>query len=170
MKIISDRTPKESIGEKWNKLPKTTKIAVYCCAGAAVACVVSAFLFMFIRQRRNGRKERDAYNQLIEKQQQENQEQMELRDKGTGAWDSSSSTQGDDTQGGWGGAHSPHDDTSYVGPNGSASSAMIQGGKGPKNPTLVETASLSSPMSAEFNVPQQPRFGSSSNGGSYSNI
>ncbi|KAM3068959.1 hypothetical protein ACMFMG_004136 [Clarireedia jacksonii] len=168
-KIISDATPKETLGEKWDKLPKTTKLAVYCGAGAAAACVVSAFLFMFVRQRRNGRKERDAYNQLIEKQQQEaNQDSMELRDKGMGGWDSSSSTKGEEGSGSWGGAHNHNDDTSYVGPNGSASSAMIQGGKGPQSPTLVETAPLSSPMSAEFNVQQPSRFGSSTNGGAYS--
>lgn len=169
--ITKNETPTLSLGEKWDNLPKTTKLAVYCGGGAAVAALVSAFLFTFLRQRRNGRLEREAYNQLIEKQQQDAyKDQMELHNKGIGGFDNNSyATQGDDALGGWG----SNQGTGYVGPSGSASamasgSPMVQAGQhGPMSPTMVMRNGEMSPHSAEFPQPQQPMFGGSANGGSY---
>ncbi|TGO64415.1 hypothetical protein BCON_0007g00650 [Botryotinia convoluta] len=169
--ITKNETPTLSIGEKWDNLPKTTKLAVYCGGGAAVAALVSAFLFTFLRQRRNGRLEREAYNQLIEKQQQDAyKDQMELHNKGLGGFDNNSyATQGDDALGGWGN----NQGTGYVGPSGSASamasgSPMVQAGQhGPMSPTMVMRNGEMSPHSAEFPQPQQPMFGGSANGGAY---
>ncbi|KAF7859631.1 hypothetical protein EAF04_008710 [Stromatinia cepivora] len=160
--ITKNATPTLSLSEKWDKLPKGTKLAVYCAGGAVVAALVSLFLFTFFRQRRNGRLEREAYNQLIEKQQQE--DHIEMHNKGLGGFDNDS-----DAPGAWGDNHG----TGYVGPSGSASanamasgSPVVQAGQhGPRSPTMVEHSGEMSPQSAEF--PQQPRFGSTTNGGSY---
>ncbi|RAL66542.1 hypothetical protein DID88_006232 [Monilinia fructigena] len=145
--ITKNSTPTLSLGEKWGNLSSTTKLAVYCGGGAAAAAVVSAFLFTFLRQRRNGRLEREAYNQLIEKQQQDAYaDQMELHNKGLGGFDQNSyATQGDDASGSWNNNHG----TGYVGPIGSASSmamsangsgspVVVQAGEhGPRSPNMV---------------------------------
>ena len=62
---------------------------------------------MCIRQRRAGRREREAYNAKVEKDREDAyQNQMELREKGLGGWDSGAyEKQGDDALGGWGGSH-----------------------------------------------------------------
>ncbi|KAG4030026.1 hypothetical protein MFRU_013g00500 [Monilinia fructicola] len=173
--ITKNSTPTLSLGEKWGNLSSTTKLAVYCGGGAAAAAVVSAFLFTFFRQRRNGRLEREAYNQLIEKQQQDAYaDQMELHNKGLGGFDQNSyATQGDDALGGWSNNHG----TGYVGPIGSASSmAMGANGSGspvvvqaaehgPRSPNMVVHDEEMNPQTAEFNM--KPRFGANSNGGSY---
>ncbi|ESZ91370.1 hypothetical protein SBOR_8241 [Sclerotinia borealis F-4128] len=177
--ITKNATPTLSLGEKWDNLSKTTKLAVYCGGGAAVAALVSVFLFTFFRQRRNGRLEREAYNHLIEKQQQEAyQDQMELHNKGIGGWDKNAyANQGGDALGGWEDNHG----SGYVGPNGSASamaaggvgSPMVQAGQhNPRSPTMVmrdgDGDGPMSPQSAEFDMKlAQPRFGGSANGGSY---
>lgn len=64
-------------------------------------------MFTCIRQRRAGRRERDAYNAKVEKERDEAyRDQMELREKGLGGWDKNSfATQGEDALGGWGGSH-----------------------------------------------------------------
>lgn len=93
--------------QKFEALPSTTKMAVYAGSGAAGALLLSALVFACVRQRRAGRRERDAYNAKIEKEREDAyKEQVELREKGLGGWDSSS-TLGEDALGGWGGSHVP---------------------------------------------------------------
>jgi len=99
--------PSLSVSEKFAKLPQGTKLAIYGGGGAAGALLLSALLFFCIRQRRAGRKERDAYNAAIEKQRDDAyRDQMELREKGLGGWDNGAyAKQGEDALGGWGGSH-----------------------------------------------------------------
>ncbi|QSZ32750.1 hypothetical protein DSL72_002329 [Monilinia vaccinii-corymbosi] len=164
--ITKNSTPTLSTGEKWNSLSTTTKLVVYCGGGAAAAALVSAFLFTFLRQRRNGRLEREAYNQLIEKQQQDAyNEQTALHHKGLGGFEQNSYG----NQGG--------DETGYVGPVGSAS-AMASGGSGSPvvqagqhnamNPNATLHDEETNAQSAEFNM--KPTFGANSNGGSYMRV
>jgi hypothetical protein len=97
------------MAQKFAALPQSTKLAVYGGSGAAAAILLSAFLFTCIRQRRTGRRERDAYNAKIDKEREEAyRDQMELREKGLGGWDSKEfDHQGEDALGGWGGSHVP---------------------------------------------------------------
>lgn len=99
--------PSLSVAQKFANLSQGAKIAVYCGGGAAAALLLSALIFTCIRQRRAGRRERDAYNAIIEKQREETyREQMELREKGLGGWDKNAyAIQGEDALGGWGGSH-----------------------------------------------------------------
>lgn len=105
--IIKAETPTLSMAQKFAALPQGTKLAVYGGGGAAGAILLSAFLFMCIRQRRAGRRERDAYNAKVEKEREEAyKDQMELREKGLGGWDNGAyEKQGEDALGGWGGQH-----------------------------------------------------------------
>jgi hypothetical protein len=97
------------MAQKFAALPQSTKLAIYGGGGAAAALLFSAILFTCIRQRRAGRRERDAYNAKIEKEREEAyRDQMELREKGLGGWDTKEfATQGEDALGGWGGSHIP---------------------------------------------------------------
>jgi len=103
----ANEKPALSIAQKFAALSPGAKIAVYCSGGGAAALVLSALLFVCIRQRRAGRKERDAYNAKVEKEREDAyRDQMELREKGLGGWDKNAyATQGDDALGGWGGTH-----------------------------------------------------------------
>lgn len=93
------------MAQKFNNLSSTSKVAIYACGGGAAALLIFAAAFACIRQRRAGRKERDAYNAKIEKEREEAyKDQMELREKGLGGWDQNS-RQGEDALGGWGGTH-----------------------------------------------------------------
>jgi len=105
--IVKAETPTLSAAEKFAALPQGTKLAVYCGSGAAGALLLSAFLFTCIRQRRAGRREREAYNAKVEKEREEGyKNQMELREKGLGGWDNGAfEKQGEDALGGWGGSH-----------------------------------------------------------------
>ncbi|KAH6666863.1 glycoside hydrolase family 16 protein [Halenospora varia] len=105
--IVKSETPVLTTAQKWAALPQTTKLAVYGGGGAAVALLFFAFLFVFMRQRKAGRKERDIYNARVEaERQQAYKDQMELREKGYGGWDNSTS-HNEDSLGGWGGQHVP---------------------------------------------------------------
>lgn len=156
------------MSERWNRLNKSTKLAIYFSGVAIVAALISGFLFVFLRQRRNGRQEREAYNQLIEKQQQDAYAgQVELHDKGMGGLDRNAHG----NQGAWGG-----NGTGYVGPSGSVSAgsvaaagAGIQAGQhGPMSPNMMVHDEEMIPQRAEFDMkPHQPRFGGNDNGGSY---
>jgi hypothetical protein len=99
--------PPPSVAQKFNNLSSGTKLAIYCAGGGAAAILLSALIFTCVRQRRAGRRERDAYNAMVEKQRDDAyKEQMELREKGLGGWDNGSfATQGEDALGGWGGSH-----------------------------------------------------------------
>jgi hypothetical protein len=97
----STAEPEKSMGEKFNELPQTSKVAIYAGAGGGAAVILAAFMFICIRQRRKGRAERDDYNSKIEKQREDAyRDQMELRNKGLGGWDQNTS-QGEDALGGW---------------------------------------------------------------------
>lgn len=91
------------MAEKWNRLPQTTKLAVYGGSGAAGAILLAAFLFFCCRQRRAGRLEREAYNNNIEKEREAAyKDQMELNEKGLGGWNNTEvRNQGGDALGGW---------------------------------------------------------------------
>lgn len=97
------------MAQKFAALPQTTKIAIYGGAGAAGALLLSALLFACIRQRRAGRREREAYNAKVEQDREDAyKQQMALREKGLGGWDQDAyATQGEDALGGWGGTHVP---------------------------------------------------------------
>lgn len=97
------------MAQKWQALPQTTKVAVYAGSAGAAALIFAALTFTCIRQRRAGRKEREAYNAKVEKEREEAyRDQMELREKGLGGWDKNAyAKQGDDALGGWGGNHVP---------------------------------------------------------------
>jgi hypothetical protein len=99
--------PPLSIAQKFKALPQGTKLAIYSGSGAAGALLASALLFTCIRQRRVGRRERDAYNTRIEKEREDAyRDQMEMREKGLGGWDDGAyASQGEDALGGWGGTH-----------------------------------------------------------------
>lgn len=105
--LIKAETPTLSVAQKFAALPQSTKLAIYGGSGAAAALLLSAFLFVCVRQRRAGRREREAYNAKVEREREETLAyQMELKDKGVGGWDSREvATQGDDALGGWGGSH-----------------------------------------------------------------
>lgn len=49
--------PAETVSDKWNKLPQTTKMAIYASAGGAGGLLVLWMAFYCIRQRRRGSKE-----------------------------------------------------------------------------------------------------------------
>lgn len=92
----------ESVADKFQALPQTTKVAIYAGAGTGAAVIIAAFLFVCIRQRRKGREERDAYNAQVEKDREAAyQDQLELREKGLGGWDKNAYAQGEDALGGW---------------------------------------------------------------------
>lgn len=92
----------ESVADKFQALPPTTKVAIYAGAGTGAALLAAAFLFVCIRQRRKGREERDAYNAQVEKDREAAyQDQVELREKGLGGWDQNAYKQGEDALGGW---------------------------------------------------------------------
>ncbi|KAG9243929.1 concanavalin A-like lectin/glucanase domain-containing protein [Calycina marina] len=94
-----------TMAEKFDNLSEGKKIAIYASGGTAAALLIFAALFACIRQRRSGRRERDAYNAKVEKEQNEAYEnQMELREKGLGGFDKNSRL-GDDALGGWGGSY-----------------------------------------------------------------
>ena len=153
-------------------MPSGTKLAIYAGSGAGAALLLGAALFSCIRQRRAGRRERDAYNAQVEKDRTDAyEEQMELREKGLGGWDKSEfASQGDDALGGWGG--------SYVRP-GTKAADIPGAAKSPSNvvanevplrmnspaasatspPARMQTPSLASP------VPQSPRLWSGGNAG-----
>lgn len=105
--ITKAEIPSLSVAQKFAALPQSTKLAIYGGGGAAGALLLSALLFTCIRQRRAGRRERDAYNAKIEKEREEAyKNQMELREKGLGGWDNGAfEKQGEDALGGWGGSH-----------------------------------------------------------------
>lgn len=72
-------------------------------SAAAAAILISALAFVCFRQRRAGRKEREAYNAKIEKEREDAyRDQMELRDKGLGGF-SATNNLGEDSLGGWAG-------------------------------------------------------------------
>jgi hypothetical protein len=97
------------MAQKFQALPQTTKLAIYAGSGAAGALLLAAILFSCIRQRRKGRRERDAYNAKVEQdREQAYRDQMELREKGLGGWDKKEfDHQGEDALGGWGGSFVP---------------------------------------------------------------
>ncbi len=107
--IEKTENPELSISEKFAALPQGTKLAVYCGSGGAAALLFSAFLFACIRRRKQGRKEREEYNAKVERERQEEyQNQVELREKGLGGWNTNEyKSQGDDALGGWGGTFIP---------------------------------------------------------------
>lgn len=107
--IAKEDTVTLSVAQKFAALPQGTKLAVYCGGGGAAALLLSAAIFSCIRQRRAGRREREAYNAKVEKEREEAyKNQMELREKGIGGWDEGAyAKQGDDALGGWGGTHVP---------------------------------------------------------------
>jgi len=162
--IYKAETPKLSLAQKWNNLSSGTRLGIYCGAGALAAVCISAFLFVFIRQRRRGRAERDAYNQIIEKQRDESyRDQMELRNQKAGGWDAKSvSTQGSEALGGWpgspgySGGYSQPSSTKAPSPivtrglNADADGGMVvQGMSRARSPTLVSPIPPS-PQSAEL--------------------
>lgn len=102
-KILDLQTPDKGISEKFQELPQSSKLAIYCGGGAAAALLFGAFIFTCIRQRRKGRQEREAYNAKVEKEREDAyKDQMELREKGLGGWDQGSyQSQGDNALGGW---------------------------------------------------------------------
>lgn len=101
------KPPPLTLSQKWNNLSPTSKIAIYASAGGVGALLFGALLFTCIRQRRAGRREREAYNAKVEQErEQAYQDQIQLREKGMGGWDSKEfASQGDDALGGWGGGH-----------------------------------------------------------------
>ena len=105
--LLATSTPSLSVAQKFAALPQNTKLAIYGGGGAAAAILASALLFTCIRQRRAGRRERDAYNAKVEKEREDAyKDQMDLREKGLGGWDEGSyASQGEDALGGWGGTH-----------------------------------------------------------------
>ena len=136
-----------SLAQKFNNLSQGSKIAIYAGGGGAAALLIFAAAFACIRQRRAGRKERDAYNAKIEKEREEAyKDQMELREKGLGGWDQNSTKQGEDALGGWGGTHIPKD--------GEAVPPV------PPMPTNVFAASASTPSRTNSPAPTIPLVGS----------
>jgi hypothetical protein len=107
--IVAATTPHLSMAQKFQALPQTTKLAIYGGSAAAGALLLFACLFSCIRQRRKGRRERDAYNAQVEQErEQAYRDQMELREKGLGGWDRKEfDHQGEDALGGWGGSYVP---------------------------------------------------------------
>jgi len=65
------KPPKESVAEKWEKLPETSKTAVYASAGGVGAVAVIALIWYCIRQRRRGRREAKLVAEAAEKERQE---------------------------------------------------------------------------------------------------
>jgi len=105
----ANQTPSLSVAQKFAAMPTTSKIGVYAGGGAAAALLLFACVFSCIRQRRAGRREREAYNAKVEKDREDAyKDQMELREKGLGGWDNGAyQSQGEDALGGWGGSHVP---------------------------------------------------------------
>ncbi|CAG8978475.1 hypothetical protein HYALB_00005049 [Hymenoscyphus albidus] len=105
--ITRSQTPHLTISEKWAALPQTAKVGVYVGAVGFVGVAFAAFLFIFMRQRKKGRLEREAYNASIEKEREEKyKDQMELQQKGQGGYNERDlANQGEDALGGWGTAH-----------------------------------------------------------------
>ncbi|KAG9234692.1 concanavalin A-like lectin/glucanase domain-containing protein [Amylocarpus encephaloides] len=99
--------PDPTLAQKWAALPQGSKIAVYTGSASGAALLVGAFAFFFIRQRRIGRKEREAYNAKIEAERDEKyKDQMELMEKSQGGWNKRDlASQGEDALGGWGSRH-----------------------------------------------------------------
>jgi hypothetical protein len=148
------------MAQKFAALPQSTKLAIYGGGGAAAALLFSAFLFTCVRQRRAGRRERDAYNAKIEKEREEAyNDQMELREKGLGGWDTKEfAHQGEDALGGWGGSHVPAGMNVALNevPSRSNSPALPRGA----DPiSRMQTPSLKSPIS------QSPRAWNGGNRG-----
>jgi hypothetical protein len=171
--IVKAETPTLTMAQKWAALPQTTKLAIYGGSGAGAALLFGALLFTCIRQRRAGRRERDAYNAKVEKEREDAyRDQMELREKGLGGWDSGSyATQGEDALGGWGGSHVPA---------GSKAADIPPVPKMPGNAVVNEVPSrVNSPTLPRVNspaprlqtpslvapVPQSPRHWSGGNAG-----
>jgi hypothetical protein len=95
------------MSQKWEALPTGAKIGVYSGAGGVAALLAVALLFYFIRQRRAGRIERDAFNAKIEKEREEKfNENIKREQQGDGGWNERDLvSQGGDALGGWGAAH-----------------------------------------------------------------
>ncbi|RDW95195.1 hypothetical protein BP5796_00958 [Coleophoma crateriformis] len=112
----SSTNPVVSAADKWKALPTSTKTAVYAGSGAAAAILISAAIFFCARQRRAGRRERDAYNAKIEKEREDAyRDQMELREQGLGGWDSQRAL-GEDSLGGWAGNAANMEKSGHVPP------------------------------------------------------
>ena len=111
--IYKETHPDPTISQKWAAMSTGAKIGIYAGAGGGAALLVSALLLYFIRQRRAGRKERDAYNARIEKEREDQfKDQMELKAKGEGGWNETDlKNQGGDALGGWGEAHATPNST-----------------------------------------------------------
>jgi len=133
------------LAQKFNNLSQSSKIAIYAGGGGAAALLIFAAAFACIRQRRAGRKERDAYNAKVEKEREDAyKDQMELREKGLGGWDKNT-TQGEDALGGWGGTHvSKADEIAPM----------------PVIPNTAFAASANSPSRTNSPAPTIPRVGS----------
>ncbi|CZT08605.1 related to cell wall protein YGR189c [Rhynchosporium agropyri] len=101
--------PEPSVSEKFAALPQATKLAVYAGSGAAAALLLGASLFACMRRRKQGKKEREEYEAVVNRERAEElQNQVELREKGLGGWDKGAyERQGDDALGGWGGTYVP---------------------------------------------------------------
>jgi hypothetical protein len=147
------------MAQKFQALPQTTKLAIYGGSGAAGALLLAAILFSCIRQRRKGRKERDAYNAKVEQEREEAyRDQMELREKGLGGWDKKEfDHQGEDALGGWGGSFVPAGTQANALP---AEKSKFPGSVSVNEvPSRMQTPSLASP------APQSPRQWSGGNQG-----
>jgi hypothetical protein len=137
--------PPLTLAQKWKNLPNTTKIAIYAGAGGGAAILFAAALFTCLRARRRGRQERDAYNAKVEREREEAyQDQIQLREKGMGGWDTKEvASQGDDALGGWGGR-----------PMDTRNSKLVGDGMSPvhaASPILPGPAALPSPVSGSIN-------------------
>jgi hypothetical protein len=65
------KPPKESVAEKWEKLPETSKTAVFASAGGVGALIVGALAFYCFKQRRRGAREAKLVEEAAEKERQE---------------------------------------------------------------------------------------------------
>lgn len=57
-----NKSPPESLSEKWNKLPNGVHIAVYSVAAVVGFIILALALFYCVSQRRQGRLERQAFD------------------------------------------------------------------------------------------------------------
>ncbi|RDL36425.1 Uncharacterized protein BP5553_05777 [Venustampulla echinocandica] len=158
-KILKAEEPTLSIAEKFQALPQTTKMGIYIGSGSAAALLLAAFLFVCIRQRRAGRKERDAYNAKVEKERQDAYTyQVELREKGMGGWDNREfANQGDDALGGWGGSHVVAGSSTRARGNDVPTLPEISGNTG-ANDFPLRSPNPASGYAGSNNIPRSPSF------------
>jgi hypothetical protein len=163
--------PPLSIAQKFKALPQGTKLAIYSGSGAAGALLASALLFTCIRQRRVGRRERDAYNARIEKDREDAyRDQMEMREKGLGGWDDGAyATQGEDALGGWGGTHVVPQDRKDVLPKFPGNAVVNEGPSRVNSPAISSRVNSPAPrLQTPQLVSPQPQSARVWNGGAYS--